>query len=103
VHGLFRKLVAQGDADFALRGALSGAMGQRPDRERQLAAIECARMVLVDICAMGTTIPASASPMPMPRWSALPGRRRPNFDPALLMMEIGGLLASVARTREGAH
>jgi len=104
VHGLFRKLVAQGDADFALRGALSGAMGQRPDRERQLAAIECARMVLVDhmhevddayrlrIADTHAALVRLAGQAPTY-----------NFDPALLMMEIGGLLASVARTREGAH
>lgn len=104
VHGLFRKLVTQGDADFALRGALSGAMGQRPDRERQLAAIECARMVLVD--HMRDVDDASRLRIADAHAALvrLAGQAPTyNFDPALLMMEIGGLLASVARTREGAH
>ena len=101
---VMQQLVEQGDPDFALRAELSQALGQRPDRERQLAAIEAARMALVgalesadgaarlriaDAHAVMAGIAAQA-----PTY---------NFDPALLLIEIGALLASVAQTREGLH
>ena len=46
VHVLFNRLVDDGDPGFALRSELAGALGQRPAREKQLAAIEAARAVL---------------------------------------------------------
>ncbi|OYZ24915.1 MAG: DNA polymerase III subunit delta', partial [Novosphingobium sp. 16-62-11] len=46
-QAVYEKLIAQGDADLALRGALAGAIGTRPDRERLGAAIEAARMTVV--------------------------------------------------------
>lgn len=103
VFHVMRQLAHQGDPDFALRGRLAEAMGSRPDRERQLAALEAARMVLVqalqdsddrtrlkiaDAHAKLVTLAAQA-----PTY---------NYDAGLLVLEIGGLLASAARSREGA-
>lgn len=103
LHPVFERLLRHGDPDFALRGELTAAIGQRPDRERLMAAVETARMVLVNalqevsgparlrlIDAYGDLVRLAAQ---VPTY---------NFDPGLLVMEIGGLLANVGRTREGA-
>jgi DNA polymerase-3 subunit delta' len=103
VHGTMRKLLHDGDPAFALRGLLAEEIGARPDRERIQATLELARAVLAGelaaaprerqariIAAHGelTTLAAQA-----PTY---------NFDPGLLAMEIGGLLASAAMPREAA-
>jgi DNA polymerase III subunit delta' len=101
---VMQRLIEQGDLDFALRGELSQALGQRPDRERQLAAIEAARMALVR--ALDGADEARRLRI-ADAHGALAGiaAQAPtyNFDPALLLIEIGALLASVAQTRESAH
>lgn len=101
LHGIMLKLLRDGDPAFALRGELAGEIGSRPDRERMQATLELARAVLANalaaaprerqariIAAHGelTTLAAQA-----PTY---------NFDPGLLAMEIGGLLASAALPRE---
>jgi DNA polymerase-3 subunit delta' len=101
---LFTRLVESGDSDLSLRSELSGALGQRPARDAQLAAIEVARRLLV------TRLPL-ASPAERLRIADVHqqlvqlGAQAPtyNFDAGLLLMEIGGLLASVATSREGAN
>jgi DNA polymerase-3 subunit delta' len=100
---IMTRLVSDGDPDLALRGELSTALGQRPDRERLVAAIEAARRVLVaamthsDDATRLRIVEAHAA------LSALAAQAPTyNFEPALLLLEIGGLLASVARTRENA-
>lgn len=98
---IMARLVTEGDPDLALRGELSTALGQRPDRERLLAAIEVARRVLV--VALGRSDDATRLRI-VEAHAALAklAAQAPtyNFEPALLLLEIGGLLASVARTRE---
>jgi DNA polymerase-3 subunit delta' len=103
LHGVMLKLLHEGDPAFALRGTLADEIGARPDRERMQATLELARAVLASelaaaprerqiriIAAHGelTTLAAQA-----PTY---------NFDPGLLAMEIGGLLASAAMPRETA-
>lgn len=97
------RIVTEGDPMLSLRGELASALGQRPDRDRQMAAIEAARMVLVKqlrhsddatrlrIADAHDAIAALAAKAPVY-----------NFEPAVLLAEIGGLLASVPRTREEA-
>lgn len=96
---IMRQIVAQGDPDLALRAALAAAIGQRPDRERQMAALIAARMVLVD--AMGG-IHNPAALADAHAALVMLSREAPtyNYDPGLLMLEIGALLAGVAQTRE---
>ena len=102
-YGLMVRIMAGGDADFGLRGALLGEIGQRPDREQQLAVIEAARMIMVN------AVPGAS------RWRAarmieahgqlarlLAQAPTANFEPTTLMLQIGGLLASVAADREAA-
>nr|WP_295526923.1 DNA polymerase III subunit delta' [Novosphingobium sp. Chol11] len=99
---IMQRLIQNGDPDFALRAELSQALGQRPDRERLIAAIEAARMVLVG--ALGSADTAARLRI-ADAHGAMAGlaAQAPtyNFEPALLLIEIGALLASVAQTREG--
>ncbi|WP_421855471.1 DNA polymerase III subunit delta' [Novosphingobium sp.] len=100
---IMARLVAEGDPDLALRAELSTTLGQRPDRERLLALVEAARRTLVEamprsddakrlrIVEAHAALTSLAAQVPTY-----------NFEPALLLLEIGGLLASVARTRENA-
>ena len=103
LHRMMLEIVARGDADFALRGALAEAIGTRPDRERMQAVVELARAVIAADLAQAPRerqhriITAHAE---LVRLAAqLPTY---NFDPGLAAMEIGGLLASAAMPREAA-
>ena len=103
LHGVMLKLLHEGDPAFALRGTLADEIGARPARERMQATLELARAVLAGelasaprerqariIAAHGElTVLAAQAPTY-------------NFDPGLLAMEIGGLLASAAMPREAA-
>ncbi len=103
VWQIMARLVTQGDPDLALRAELSTALGQRPDRARLLAALDAALMVLT--CALATSDDAARLRIveAHSRISGLAAQAPTyNFDPALLLVEIGGLLASAARTTEGA-
>ena len=104
IHGLMREIADGGDSDFARRGRLAEAMGARPDRKRQLAAIDLARAV---VAARMITTPVTAIPALTQAHADLNrlAAQAPtyNFDPGLLVMEIGTLLASLAAPSERAH
>lgn len=104
IHQLMRSILTQGDPQYHLRGALADAMGTRPARDRQLAVLDLARTVLIGalhpaprmqqlriIEAYGTLTRLTTQ---APTY---------NFDSGLLVMEIGGLLASAAMPREAAR
>ncbi|MEO0033162.1 MAG: hypothetical protein RIS94_2920, partial [Pseudomonadota bacterium] len=98
-----KRLVAEGDPDFVLRADLSTALGQRPDRERLLALLEAARMLLVGTLATADDATRLRVVEAHARLTGIAAQAPTyNFDPSLLLMEIGALLASVARTRESA-
>ncbi len=103
LHALMQRLVRDGDASFALRGALAEAIGTRPDRERQLAALDLARGV---VAAEAATFAPGRQAAAIEAHAALVrlGAQAPtaNFDAGLLVMEIGGLLASAALPRDAA-
>lgn len=104
IHALMLRVLREGDGDFHLRGALADEMGARPTRERQLAALELARSALVAelagaprerqlrIIEAHSTLTTLSTQAPVY-----------NFDAGLLIMEIGGLLASAAMPREAAR
>ena len=101
LHALMQRISQSGDAGFALRGALADAIGQRPDRDRILAALELARSVLAG--AMRTVQPGNRPRLvdAHEQLNRLAGQAPTyNFDPGLLVMEIGTLLASAAMDRE---
>jgi DNA polymerase-3 subunit delta' len=100
-QGLMTRIAESGDPDFGLRGALLGEVGPRPDRDRQSAAIEAARRVLVGAVADADRARQARI---IEAHSALArlGAQAPtyNFDPTALVLEIAGLLASVGDPRE---
>ncbi len=100
---IMARLAAEGDTDLALRGELSSSLGPRPDRERLLAVVEAARRVLVEAMAHSNDAKRLKIVEAHAALSSLAAQVPTyNFEPALLLLEIGGLLASVARTRESA-
>lgn len=104
LHAIMRRILASGDGDLSLRGQLGAGIGARPDRERMAAAIDLARATLAAELPQGgrerqgRVIEAHAA---MVRLAAQAPTY--NFDPGLLAMEIGGLLASAAMPREAAQ
>ena len=104
IHQLMLRILHEGDADFHLRGALADTMGARPARDRQLAALELARSVLVAELAdasRGRQMRIIEANGTLTRLSTQAPTY--NFDAGLLIMEIGGLLASAAMPRETAR
>lgn len=103
VAALMQRIANAGDADFSLRGKLAGAIGARPDRERVLAMLDLARSTLAG--KVGDT-PRNALPSLVEAHTGLVrlAAQAPtyNFDPGLLVMEIGTLLAQSAGHRERA-
>lgn len=101
-QALYEKLVERGDSELSLRAALAGAIGARPDRERIGAAIEAARMTLVHALERADDPGKLRLVEAHAQMVRLAGEAPVyNFDPGMLMMEIGSLLASAAPTREG--
>lgn len=99
---IFARILEQGDADFALRGALAGALGARPDRDRIASAIEAARMTVIGAVPDASEGARQRLVDVHARLVKLAGEAPIyNFDPGILTLEIGSLLASAAPTREG--
>ncbi|MBS0256050.1 MAG: DNA polymerase III subunit delta' [Proteobacteria bacterium] len=97
VHGLMRRIASSGDASLELRGALADELGARPSRERLAATLELARAVLAgqleqaDTASQGRIIDAHAALV------RLAGQAPTyNFDPGMVAMEVGALLARAA-------
>ena len=97
---LMRQIAARGDADFILRGKLSAAIGAKQDIARLQAALSLARAILAERIDI-----ASGDPRALVDTHAelvrLSGEQPTyNFDPGLLGMEIGTLLAQAAAASE---
>jgi len=104
IHELMLKILREGDPDFHLRGALAEEMGTRPSRDRQLAALELARSVLAHALASASRSSQLAIIEANSTLTRLSTQAPTyNFDAGLLIMEIGGLLASAAMPRETAR
>src|SRR5690606_23619485 len=104
MHRLMREIAGRGDSDFRLRGKLAETMGPRPDRKRQLAAIDLARAVAasrMENAARGFFPVLSDIHAELVRLAAQAPTY--NFDAGLLVMEIGTLLASLAAPSERRH
>lgn len=103
LDALMRQIVENGDPHFDLRGRLSAAIGTRPKRERLQATLDLARSVLAGSVddAPHARIPAivEAHAKMVTLGAQVPTY---NFDPGLLAMEIGTLLASAAPASERA-
>ncbi|QYU71255.1 hypothetical protein J4558_08310 [Leptolyngbya sp. 15MV] len=104
IEVLMRQLVREGDPLFALRGKLAETIGARPERERIQATLDLARAVVAGAAedAAPARYPALADAHD--RLVVLAAQVPTfNFDPGLLAMEIGTLLASAAPASERAH
>lgn len=103
LHQLMTRLIAEGDEHFALRAALAEEIGARPSRERQQAAVDLARAVVAAELGKGSAERNQRVIAVHGDLVRLAGQLPTyNFDPALAMMEIGALLASLAMPREAA-
>lgn len=103
LHQIMLRLISEGDEHFALRGVLAEEIGARPDRERQQAAVDLARAVVVGELGKGSAARNQAVIHVHGDLVRLSGQLPIyNFDPALVVMEIGALLASLAMPREAA-
>lgn len=103
LYQIMLHLIAEGDEHFALRGALAEEIGARPDRERQQAAVDLARAVVAAELGRGSALRNQAVIRVHGDLVRLSGQLPTyNFDPALIVMEIGALLASLAMPREAA-
>lgn len=104
IHRLMLEIADTADRTLAGRGRLAEAMGTRPDRKRQLAAIELARAIVAQRMheASRSAIPAITEAHA--ELARLAGQAPTyNFDAGLLVMEIGSLLASLGAPNAPAH
>jgi len=100
IHALMGQITAQGDADFRLRGKLAETIGARPSRERQAAVLDLARAVVAARTATASLREVPALVTAHEDLTRLAAQFPVyNFDPGLLVMEIGTLLAHLAPVR----
>ena len=98
-----RALIAEGDVGMERRGALASAIGARPTPERIAAIFTLARRLLTAGIRSASTLQRQRIIDAHAELVSLAARApTANFDPGLLAMEIGGLLASAALPREAA-
>lgn len=103
LHDLMGRMLDEGDPGMALRGALGQELGARPTRERVQAVFDLARAMLTAEVATASR-ERQARIIEAHHELAVLAAQAPtyNFDPGLLAVEIGGLLASTALPREAA-
>ncbi len=102
--GVMLKILAEGDPGFVLRGQLAASIGARPNRERLAAALDLARSVLARDLECLDAAAAQARIETHTELVRLAGEMPTyNFDPGLLAMEIGTLLARAAGASERAY
>ncbi|OYW46473.1 MAG: DNA polymerase III subunit delta' [Sphingomonadales bacterium 32-68-7] len=103
-HDVMQSIATNGDPRLELRSKLADAIGARPDRQRQLAAVELARAVVAGRMAGSSRAAIPALTKAHADLSRLAAQAPTyNFDAGLLTMEIGGLLASLAMPSEAGH
>ncbi|MBS0483550.1 MAG: DNA polymerase III subunit delta' [Proteobacteria bacterium] len=104
LHAIMLRLIAEGDEHLSLRASLAEAIGARPDRERIQSVIDLAGAVTAAELAKPNRTRQAQVITVHGELARLAGQAPTyNFDPGLLAMEIGGLLASLAMPREAAH
>jgi DNA polymerase-3 subunit delta' len=92
---LMRRIASEGDPQFALRGKLAEEIGVRPDRARIAAVLDLARAKLAQMIQQAPRERLPAIVEAHADLVRLTGQAPTyNFDPGLLVMQIGGLLAS---------
>jgi DNA polymerase-3 subunit delta' len=103
ISEIMREIADKGDPEFTLRGNLSMAIGARPDRARIQSSLDLARMIVANEAEraegarQGSLVEAHVALVELA--GQVPTY---NFDPGLLIMEIGSLLARAAEASERA-
>lgn len=101
---IMQRIMTEGDSDFMLRGQLTDSLGARPSREKILAAIDLARSVVSGAISSANRADYPAIVDAHAELVALTGQAPTyNFDPGLLIAEIGSLLAAAAGPRDRAN
>lgn len=94
---IMHQVTESGDTDFSLRGLLAGAIGARPNRVRIQATLDLARSTMAQMIDGASTAQLPVIAEAHSNLVRLAGQAPTyNFDPGLLAMEIGTLLASAA-------
>ncbi len=101
IHRELLGIVDHGDADFARRGTLAAAIGARPDRERLLASVELARSICAERAPRASRAVQARLVEAHAKLTRF-GAEIPiaNYDAGLAVVEIGGLLAAAAASKE---
>lgn len=104
VAKVMRAMLDQGDRTLGGRGELADRIGTRPDRERLQAILTLARNLTADAATHAEPTKRIALIEAHSELVALT-RQAPtfNFDPGLLALEIGTLLANAGAASERAH
>jgi DNA polymerase-3 subunit delta' len=104
IASIMHELVRNGDPSFQLRGRLAGEIGARAKRERIQAVLDMARGVLAEEAtetdAVGRAAMIEAHGALVELTAQAPTF---NFDPGLLVVEIGTLLARAAPASDRAN
>ena len=101
---VMRQIVKDGDPGFGLRGALSRAVGARPDRFRIQSMLELARTIVAEEARNAEGGRRQALVDTHSALVDLAGQAPSyNFDAGLLVIETGGLLARAATASERAN
>ncbi len=104
IASVMRELLRDGDPAFNLRGRLAGEIGARAKRERIQAVLDMARMVVADeVSADNCANPAALIDAHSALVELTAQAPTFNFDPGLLVVEIGTLLARAAPASERAN
>ena len=97
---LMRRIVEEGDRDFGLRGQLAGTIGARQDIPRLQAVLDLARAILAERIENATGDPRQLVDTHAELVRLTGEQPTYNFDPGLLGMEIGTLLATAGAASE---
>ena len=101
LDALMRRITADGDPQFTLRGKLAEEIGARPDRARIAAVLDLARANLAQMVQHAPRERSLAIVEAHAELVKLTGQAPTyNFDPGLLVMQIGGLLASAGASSQ---
>ena len=100
---LMRRIAQEGDRDLSLRTQLAATLGARPERERQLAMIGLARAITASRADEVVPMDIPALTKAHAEIARLEGEAATyNYDPGLLALQLGTLLARLAAPREAA-
>ena len=100
---LMRRIVEEGDRDFGLRGQLAGAIGARQDIPRLQAVLDLARAILAERIETLEEDPSRLVDTHAELVRLTGEQPTYNYDPGLLAMEIGTLLANAGPASERAN